>query len=139
LLDHPISSHRSTSSDLIGFGGATPTVFNRTKEGCLVSYVENDGVVGDFITQFQFRTLPQEIHKLDIFHIRFGSTDCHDWNTISLIDAEGIHRLNFIDNEKCFNTEVSLIFFYVLVSIYVTLMSLTISSSLCSIIFVQKD
>ncbi|CAN7109588.1 unnamed protein product [Brassica rapa subsp. narinosa] len=49
ILDHPLSGHRSGSSELIGFGGATPTVFIRTQDasGCLVSFVENDGVVGD--------------------------------------------------------------------------------------------
>lgn len=105
LLDHPLSSHRYDSSDLIGFGGASPTVFIQTKEtsGCLVSFVENDGVVGNYnptysytdTPHFQplwFKTLPREINELCVFHIRFGNADYHDRNTLSKILAQGMHH-----------------------------------------------
>lgn len=138
LLDHPLDSHRSSSSDLIGFGGATPTVFIKTKEasGCLISFVEHDRPVGKF-SPLEFKTLSPEIQKLCIFHIRFGSADCHGLNTISKIDAEGIHRLTPIDHEECFTSDVTLIS-YALVSILVILLSLAITSisfSLCSFVY----
>ncbi|CAF2071091.1 unnamed protein product [Brassica oleracea var. botrytis] len=47
-------------------------------------------------------TLPQEIIKLSIFHLRFGNADCHDRNTVTKIDAQRVHRLTPVDHEECF-------------------------------------
>ncbi|CAN7071379.1 unnamed protein product [Brassica oleracea var. botrytis] len=102
ILDHPLSAHRSVSSELTGFGGATPTVFIRTEEasGCLVWFVENNnGVIGDH-KHYQFSTLPEGISKLSIFHLRFGCADSHDRNTVTKIDAQKVHHLTPIDFEE---------------------------------------
>lgn len=110
ILDHPLSAHRSVSSELTGFGGATPTVFIRTEEasGCLVWFVENNnGVIGDH-KHYQFSTLPEGISKLSIFHLRFGCADSHERNTVTKIDAQKVHHLTPIDFEECFTGDVSL-------------------------------
>ncbi|KAL0834749.1 hypothetical protein Bca101_086638 [Brassica carinata] len=110
ILDHPLSAHRSVSSELTGFGGATPTVFIRTEEasGCLVWFVENNnGVVGDY-NPYQLSTLLEEISKLSIFHLRFGCADSHERNTVTKIDAQKVHHLTPIDFEECFTGDYKL-------------------------------
>ncbi|KAF3528336.1 hypothetical protein DY000_02038024 [Brassica cretica] len=64
--------------------------------------VPNDGVVGDHKPLVMINTLPQEIIKLSIFHLRFGNADCHDRNTVTKIDAQRVHRLTPVDHEECF-------------------------------------
>ncbi|ESQ37210.1 hypothetical protein EUTSA_v10002798mg [Eutrema salsugineum] len=61
LLDHPLHGHRSSSSECTGLSGVPPTVFIRTKDGfgCLVKFVESDGVTSDVL----LKTVPEEIQK----------------------------------------------------------------------------
>ncbi|CAA7055560.1 unnamed protein product [Microthlaspi erraticum] len=103
LLDHPPQGHRSVFASCLGLSGVPPTIFFRSKEesGCLVKYVGHDSVAGEVNDGLQ--TLPEEIQKLCVTHIRFGCTDAHDGNTLVKRDEKGIDRLIPVDHEESFN------------------------------------
>lgn len=127
--------------DLIVFGGATPTVFIQTKEisSCLVSFVGNNDVDGWF-TPLGFKTTLRKIQKVCIFYNRFGNADCHDWNTLSKINAEWMHRLTPIDNEECFSANVSLFFMFQSPFFHaIALTIIIILCSLCGTFFFQNE
>ncbi|XP_056860316.1 phosphatidylinositol 4-kinase gamma 2-like [Raphanus sativus] len=94
ILDHPLTGHRSASSELIGFGGATPTSLHPDR--------------GNIRMLGMFRTLPEEISRLSIFHLRFGCADSHARNTVTKVDAQKLHHLTPIDFEECFTGDYKL-------------------------------
>lgn len=121
LLDHPLQGHRSDFSRCLGLSRVPATIYFRTKEdsGCLVKYVTHDSVAGE--VKDGLKTEPEEIQKLCITHIRFGSTDAHDANTLVRRDEKGIDRLIPVDHEESFNNGVRLFFafFALSLSIYI--------------------